>query len=121
MIIAKYYSLLCTGVIGQLKEVVLIIIAMSLFSEKVSPLSGLGIFLSISGSYLYRRAVAANHIRSRDSDSDIELHYSDRIINISSCSNDDAELLMDPSDVELSPLITTEQLKEASSDERRRP
>jgi hypothetical protein len=62
------------GVIGQLKEVVLIVISMSLYSEDMSFLSGLGIFLSIAASYFYRRAAAAEKQipRSRDSDTDLE-------------------------------------------------
>ena len=60
--------------IGQLKEVVLILISMSLYSEDMSFLSGLGIFLSIAASYFYRRAAATEKLipRSHDSDTDLE-------------------------------------------------
>ena len=58
---------------------VLILISMSLYSEDMSFLSGLGIFLSIAASYFYRRVAAADkHIpRSRDSDTDLELDEGD--------------------------------------------
>ena len=91
------------GVIGQLKEVVLILISMSLYSENMSFLSGLGIFLSIAASYFYRRAAAADKpiLRSRDSDTDLELDGGEQADFSGSSSSDAVE-------VERAPLLPLE-------------
>lgn len=57
-----------------MKEVLLILLAMAVFSEHVSLLSGLGILTALVASAWYRRLVAATSnavVRSRSSDENL--------------------------------------------------